>query len=582
MRNAKSMLDSKSGGTWWEGVDQAADQVCWGCEQEPWPNERSYGHQIWNAIHQANLPIRQVAARTNLWSVPCPRGIERRGRGTRCLIGHYVYGIMCFFKWMGEPGQENFALTNLESVMDLAPIVQKSPCKDDWAFPVAEVSENYERILTLVWHLHVPVPDHWMPASGPLRCKRDRAREPQERPQLEPDGLKRVTGVNGVNGVNGANIQCLVLTIFPQEVERMQMISETYAKYCDSLTFFISSPFAPPSHFRGYRIINLRDVFDISLDSQPTDQPTASSKPTEPNTIEKMFAAFRFAGLFMEGAMPDVVCRLDSDTLFLPPNLRRILACRNFSASELWAIGRENYGHKHEQPGRVFLNGGTGICLSREAVQLLSKEMELGRFVRTTSSGAWNSGECVVAPGHWDDVAQFHLAVFAGRYFRECHTKVNLTDDLKAPHPALVVQQLKLQCIVYIHTSIHQYIHTSIHPSIHTSMHTYRHTHTPTHTHTHTYTHLHTHTYHIHIHIHRHTYTCIYTYPYIPIQIHAYPLIGMDACMHTYIPFTAFIPIIHSYIHTFMHSYIHTFIHSYIHTFICFYMPTFRRSYVHT
>ena len=143
----------KERGTWWEGVDQAADQVCWGCEQEPWPNERSYGHQIWNAIHQANLPIRQVAAKTNLWSVPCPRGIERRGRGTRCLIGHYVYGIMCFFKWMGEPGQENFALTNLESVMDLAPIVQKSPCKDNWAFPVAEVSENYERILTLVWHL---------------------------------------------------------------------------------------------------------------------------------------------------------------------------------------------------------------------------------------------------------------------------------------------------------------------------------------------------------------------------------------------------------------------------------------------
>ena len=351
----------------------------------------------------SNIPVRQVAAKTNLWSVPCPRGIERRDRGTRCLIGHFVYGIMCFFKWMGEVGQENFALTTLEGVMDLAPMVQKSPCKKDWAFPVSEVLENYERILTLVWHRHLPVPDQWLPASGPLRCRRNREREPQE--TTKHQSIDKLEVVNKV----GVNVQCLVLTVFPQELERMLMITETYARQCDSLLFFTSGPSDQPSNFRGYRIINLRDVFDISLDSHHATQP-------EPNTIEKMFAAFRFAGLLMEELpdTPDVVCRLDSDTLFLPPNLRRIVSCRNFSASDLWALGRENYGHKHEQPGRVFFNGGTGICLSRGAVQLLAKEMELGRFGRTTSTGAWNSGECVVAPGHWDDVTRLNSGSFLG------------------------------------------------------------------------------------------------------------------------------------------------------------------------
>ena len=391
--------------TWWEGLEQAADQVCWGCEQEPWPNERVYGHQIWNAIHHAKLPIRQVAAKTNLWSVPCPKGIERRDRGTRCLIGHFVYGIMCFFKWMGELGQEDYALTCLESVMDLAPIVQRSTCKEDWAFPIAEVSENYERILTLVWHRHMPVPEHWLPASGPLHCRRDRDREPQEKPHstLQEATQPRldVGELNEFNLATNVNVQCWVLTIFPEEVERMAMIVETYAKHCDSLLFFTSSQKNLLSNFRGYRIINLREVFDISPDS-----PLGTG---EPNTIAKMFAAFHFAERLMgshgsHGA-PDVICRLDSDTLFFPSNLRRILACRNFSSADPWAIGRENYVHKHEQPGRVFLNGGTGICLSRGAVKLLANEMRSGRFVRSESSGDWSRGDCVIAPGHWDDAA---------------------------------------------------------------------------------------------------------------------------------------------------------------------------------
>ena len=374
-------------GHWWEALEQAADQVCWGCELEPWPNERAYGHQIWRALH-GGLPIRSVAAHTNLWSVPCPKGIQHRHRGTRCLIGHFVYGIMCFFKFMGEP-QENVALTSLESVMDLAFVVHHAPCRAQWAFPVEEVAENYERILTDVWHRHRPIPDLWLPASGPLRCWRPRAPEPQE-----------------VNNRHVApftpRIQCLVLSMYPQEIERMAMIVETYAKYCDSLKFFIAGE--GPAAFRGYQVVNLREWFAIASDPRPKE----ASK--EPNTIEKTFMALHFAGLSMkkvpENSKPDVICRLDSDTLFLPPNLRRILACRNFSFAESWAMGFENYAHKHQQPGRVFLNGGTGVCLSRAALELLSKEISAGKLMRSSSPGDWNTGRCITAPGHWDDAAR--------------------------------------------------------------------------------------------------------------------------------------------------------------------------------
>ncbi|CAE7539555.1 rplM [Symbiodinium natans] len=370
-------------GSWWEAVEQATDQVCWGCDLEPWPNERAYGHEIWTVLHDG-LPIRRVAAYTNLWSVPCPRGIQHRHRGTRCLIGHFVYGIMCFFKFMGE-GRENVALTSLESVMDLAFIVHHAPCRSQWAFPVEEVAENYERILTDVWHRHLPVPDRWLRASSPLRCWRRRAPEPQEA---------------SARNLESPRIQCLVLTMYPRELERMAMIVETYAKYCDSLQFVIAG--SGPSFFRGYQIVNLRQFFDIAADPQPTES------FREPNTIEKTFMALNFAGLHLrqlpEERKPHVICRLDSDTLFLPPNLRRILACRNFSSADPWAIGFDNYAHKHQQPGRVFLNGGTGVCLSRAALEVLSKEISAGKLMRSSSPGDWNTGHCVTAPGHWDDV----------------------------------------------------------------------------------------------------------------------------------------------------------------------------------
>jgi len=175
-------LNAQKQGDWWEELDSAAERVCWGCDDPPWPHERQYGRRIWEVIHAEGLPIRAVASRCNLHTMPCHQGVEAWTRGSRCLVGHFVYAIMCFFRWMGE-GQDSLAFLSLESAMDLAPVVLASACAGEWGFPVPEVAENYERFLTAVWHRHESTPEQWIRASGPLRCKRQ-THEPQESPHV--------------------------------------------------------------------------------------------------------------------------------------------------------------------------------------------------------------------------------------------------------------------------------------------------------------------------------------------------------------------------------------------------------------
>lgn len=180
----------------------------------------------------------------------------------------------------------------------------------------------------------------------------------------------------------------------------MAMIVETYASQCDTLVFVTAGD--APLHFRGYAVIDLRKRFPIGQDPK-----TGQQNPI-PNTIEKTFWTLLYAAKSLHqkapADRPHVTCRLDSDTLFIPQNLRRILACRNFSTEEPWAIGFENYAHKHQQPGRVFLNGGTGICMSQGALGKLRANMEDGGHLTSESTDHWNVGACIMTPGHWDDV----------------------------------------------------------------------------------------------------------------------------------------------------------------------------------
>merc|ERR1712159_56438 len=104
-----------------------------------------------------------------------------------------------------------------------------------------------------------------------------------------------------------------------------------------------------------------------------------------------------------EGQLPDFACRLDADTLFIPNNLRRIVACRNFSTDIAFALGMNSYVHKFQSPGAVFPFGGAGVCLSKAAIRVYMDFYMTGGFHPATKVESWQSAKCGVGPGHWDD-----------------------------------------------------------------------------------------------------------------------------------------------------------------------------------
>eukprot|EP00927_Polykrikos_kofoidii_P043461 TRINITY_DN37537_c0_g1_i1.p1 TRINITY_DN37537_c0_g1~~TRINITY_DN37537_c0_g1_i1.p1 ORF type:complete len:593 (-),score=55.36 TRINITY_DN37537_c0_g1_i1:30-1808(-) len=384
-------------GRWWEALEGASNRVCRGCDERPWMPLRDSSIEVWQKMHAWRLSISAVGKHLTLMK-SCPRGAEIWSRGTRCLAGHFAHAVLCFFYWVAQE-QETYALVNLESAMDLAWVVQRSPCSMEWGFTVDEVAVNYERILTAVWHLHQSLPRVWLKPERPFQCRRPRA---------EPHELTERTPASPV-------LLCLVLVLYPSEIPRMHGIADTYAQRCDKLWFMTASD--APKFFRGYPLLDMRTFFNMTPDPGPASAKDAASARMHgasfsrwhdgrlPNTIEKTLLAFKIAGI-VQARSPgkaDVICRLDSDTLFVPENLRRILVCRNFSSSAPWALGQTNYIHKLQLPGRAFLSGGNGICLSRGGLDQFAASMDSGALRKSKRTEDWDVG-CVLVPGHWDDV----------------------------------------------------------------------------------------------------------------------------------------------------------------------------------
>lgn len=178
------------------------------------------------------------------------------------------------------------------------------------------------------------------------------------------------------------------------------------------------------------------------------------------NTIQKTLRSFEWAAWLMKGMQkkPDVICRLDSDTMFFPQNLLRIMHCRNFSADVPWALGHENYLHKHQEPGQAFLSGGNGICLSRAAVEVFEAKARQGEIRESTSPGDWNTGLCVSSPGHWDDVvfgvclAQFGIPL--SRWGTDCLGRTlfwPLPLDYALPGPRQILPQKVPPKVTWFH-----------------------------------------------------------------------------------------------------------------------------------
>lgn len=227
-----------------------------------------------------------------------------------------------------------------------------------------------------------------------------------------------------------AAVRCMVLLRLPAEMVRAATVAATYAVECDSLFFVTASTEAGLGTLYGYPVLNIREHYpEVPVD--PSHETTSETiNVNAANTISKALHMVLLAdGLARNDSRagrraPDVTCRLDGDTFFVPDNLRRIMACRGFAGEQLWALGHVSYVHKLQAPGVAFTFGGSGVCLSRGALEAFGQLHAAGGVEKSSDPGSWATGRCVAGPGHWDDVALGvclkHAKVPLSRWHADC------------------------------------------------------------------------------------------------------------------------------------------------------------------
>ena len=104
----------------------------------------------------------------------------------------------------------------------------------------------------------------------------------------------------------------------------------------------------------------------------------------------------------------DWFCRLDTDTYFVAENFRRFVRRAGLDPDGAHYLGARVFFHHLMHPAIVFNFGGAGVCLSRAVLHALAAR--LFPLVQTMSEGVAagptsSTGECIVGPGHFDDIA---------------------------------------------------------------------------------------------------------------------------------------------------------------------------------
>jgi len=140
------------------------------------------------------------------------------------------------------------------------------------------------------------------------------------------------------------------------------------------------------------------------------------------NLASKVLHMFTHAALFHPDL--DWYCRLDTDTLFLPANLRRFLRRHAVWPTDRYYLGVRQYQGKYVGSG-PFPYGGAGVCISRGALHRLGDWLVSGAVyldITEVESYSIAAAPCHYTRGHFDD-----------GLLGSCFDLVDIR-----PHPALV------------------------------------------------------------------------------------------------------------------------------------------------
>jgi len=209
---------------------------------------------------------------------------------------------------------------------------------------------------------------------------------------------------DGENERKDASVLCAVPLVWPGEEGAAKAIVETYGPECDRLVFFVASPDAETAaaakqfltgHLSGAEVVDLAADWPQMLRDRPSALAAQGRKGIS-GANQKDLLLFAHLARDM-GSLTDWVCRVETDSYFIPANFRRFVRGRQLEPEEPFYLGSLAYWHLHFEPRMIF--NEQVQCMSRATVE---------RLGRAVSKAPWASeasyARCEVVPGHRGDV----------------------------------------------------------------------------------------------------------------------------------------------------------------------------------
>eukprot|EP00434_Breviolum_minutum_P024888 symbB.v1.2.021981.t1/scaffold1899.1/size238565/17 len=299
-----------------------------------------------------------------------------------CTLGMLHYMLVCALQ-MWLQGHFRQSALYYDHALGFLALTKGSLDGSKWPLWTGQVLQNWQNFLNVAFpasaiiaeergtgngtYLSVGLPvqqnSSWW-TTGPRRSSYC----PPQGDQFE--GLKELS----MKEEGTPSVLCAVPLVWPGEEAAAQAIAETYGAECDRLVFFLASPDAETAeaarqvlmgYLPGAEVVDLAKHWPEMLRDRPSALAAHGRKGISgANQKDLLLFAYLAAS-----NLTDWVCRVETDSYFIPANFRRFVRGRRLEAKESFYLGSLAYWHLHFEPRMLF--NEQVQCLSKAAVERL-------------------------------------------------------------------------------------------------------------------------------------------------------------------------------------------------------------------